>query len=183
MRHRPFETGGAGIGEIIGGDGQVTRGGANASHIDADHAYESIKKDFELYSKILNPHGIISIHDTDKTFEKEYIVSDDIKKEEYQEYGQEPLKCPDCGQTQFNKIYNYTTMMNKIEGAMEHRRNQKVGSKTHKINPCITYSMDRNYEAVGLNKEVYRAQAVEIGLHRKRHKTIRIRGDFRYVED
>ena len=61
-------------------------------HIDADHAYESLKNDFDLYSKILNPHGIISIHDTDKSFEKEYIVSDDIKKEEYQEYGQGPSR-------------------------------------------------------------------------------------------
>ena len=34
-------------------------------HIDADHSYEGVKLDFELYSKILSPNGIISIHDTD----------------------------------------------------------------------------------------------------------------------
>ncbi len=37
-------------------------------HIDADHTYEGVKKDFELYSTILNENGIISIHDTDKRY-------------------------------------------------------------------------------------------------------------------
>ena len=37
-------------------------------HIDADHTYDGIKKDFELYSTILNENGIISIHDTDKRY-------------------------------------------------------------------------------------------------------------------
>ena len=54
-------------------------------HIDAGHSYEDVKKDFELYSKILSPNGIISIHDTDKSFEKEYIVTDDIKSDSHQE--------------------------------------------------------------------------------------------------
>ena len=37
-------------------------------HIDADHTYEGVKKDFDLYSTILNENGIISIHDTDKRY-------------------------------------------------------------------------------------------------------------------
>ena len=37
-------------------------------HNDADHTYEGVKKDFELYSTIMNKNGIISIHDTDKTY-------------------------------------------------------------------------------------------------------------------
>ena len=37
-------------------------------HIDADHTYEGVKKDFELYATIMNPNGIISIHDTDKRY-------------------------------------------------------------------------------------------------------------------
>tara|TARA_B100002019_G_scaffold293385_1_gene320633 strand:- start:8031 stop:8735 length:705 start_codon:yes stop_codon:yes gene_type:complete len=37
-------------------------------HIDADHTYEGVKKDFELYSTIMNENGIISIHDTDKKY-------------------------------------------------------------------------------------------------------------------
>lgn len=47
-------------------------------HIDAGHSYENIRQDFELYSSIMAPHGIISIHDTDETYSKEYIVSKDI---------------------------------------------------------------------------------------------------------
>ena len=37
-------------------------------HIDADHTYEGVKKDFELYSILMNENGIISIHDTDKSY-------------------------------------------------------------------------------------------------------------------
>ena len=37
-------------------------------HIDADHTYEGVKKDFELYSPLMNENGIISIHDTDKRY-------------------------------------------------------------------------------------------------------------------
>jgi hypothetical protein len=37
-------------------------------HIDADHTYGGVKKDFELYSTIMNENGIISIHDTDKRY-------------------------------------------------------------------------------------------------------------------
>jgi len=47
-------------------------------HIDAGHTYEDVKLDFELYSKILSPNGIISIHDTDDSFEKELIITKDI---------------------------------------------------------------------------------------------------------
>ena len=49
-------------------------------HIDAGHSYEDVKKDFELYSKLINPNGIITIHDTDENFQKELIVSEDEKK-------------------------------------------------------------------------------------------------------
>ena len=50
-------------------------------HIDADHSFEGVKQDFDLYSSILSKDGIISIHDTDKDYSKNYIVSEDIKKD------------------------------------------------------------------------------------------------------
>jgi len=59
-------------------------------HIDAGHSYENVKQDFELYSQLLNPYGIVSIHDTDSSYEKEHIVSHDIKLENYQEYANGP---------------------------------------------------------------------------------------------
>ena len=61
-------------------------------HIDAGHSYEDVKKDFELYSKLLSPNGIVSIHDTDESFEKEYIVTDDIKRNDHQEITNGPSK-------------------------------------------------------------------------------------------
>ena len=55
-------------------------------HIDADHSYEGVKKDFELYSTILNDNGVISIHDTDQSYHDNYIVTDDIKEKDYQSF-------------------------------------------------------------------------------------------------
>lgn len=49
--------------------------------IDGDHTYEGVKKDFELYSTILNDNGIIVIHDTDESYESTLIVSEDSKKD------------------------------------------------------------------------------------------------------
>lgn len=49
-------------------------------HIDAGHSYEDVKQDFELYSKLLSPNGIISIHDTDEIYQKELIITEDEKE-------------------------------------------------------------------------------------------------------
>jgi hypothetical protein len=49
--------------------------------IDGDHSYEGVKKDFELYSKILNDNGIIIIHDTDSDYENTLVISEDAKKD------------------------------------------------------------------------------------------------------
>jgi hypothetical protein len=49
-------------------------------HIDAGHSYEDVKQDFELYSTLLNDNGMISIHDTDIRYQKEFIVTEDEKE-------------------------------------------------------------------------------------------------------
>lgn len=54
-------------------------------HIDGDHSYEGVKKDFELYSNLLSNNGIVSIHDTDLNYHKQFIRSDDILDEYWQE--------------------------------------------------------------------------------------------------
>jgi len=59
-------------------------------HIDAGHSYENVKEDFKLYSQLLQPHGIISIHDNDSSFEKEHIVTNDLKSEDYHEFANGP---------------------------------------------------------------------------------------------
>ena len=60
-------------------------------HIDADHSYEGVKKDFELYSTLLEPGGIITIHDTDSRYEENYIVSEDSKNY-FEEFTKGPSK-------------------------------------------------------------------------------------------
>jgi hypothetical protein len=50
-------------------------------HIDGDHSYEGVKKDFELYSQIMSENGIITIHDTDKNYHNTLIVTEDAKKD------------------------------------------------------------------------------------------------------
>jgi hypothetical protein len=62
-------------------------------HIDAGHTYEDVKLDFELYSTLLSPYGIISIHDTDASFEKDLIITDDVKStDNHQEFASGPSK-------------------------------------------------------------------------------------------
>ena len=38
--------------------------GIDILHIDGDHAYESVKKDFETWSKFVKDDGVILMHDT-----------------------------------------------------------------------------------------------------------------------
>ena len=44
--------------------------------IDADHTFEGVKKDFDLYSEIMSDNGIIMIHDTDKNYVDNFIESE-----------------------------------------------------------------------------------------------------------
>lgn len=62
-------------------------------HIDAGHTYEDVKQDFELYSKLLSPNGIISIHDTDINYTKNHILTKDVKDQNnHEDYAHGPSK-------------------------------------------------------------------------------------------
>ena len=50
-------------------------------HIDANHNYPFVKKDFELYSKILSKNGIITMHDTDIDYANNIWGKDNYEKE------------------------------------------------------------------------------------------------------
>ncbi len=50
-------------------------------HIDGDHSYEGVKKDFELYSQIMSENGIITIHDTDQLYHDTFVVTENAKKD------------------------------------------------------------------------------------------------------
>lgn len=50
-------------------------------HIDGDHSLDGVKKDFELYSKLVDNKGIISIHDTDRSYSDSHIIPEDTKED------------------------------------------------------------------------------------------------------
>ena len=50
-------------------------------HIDGDHSYEGVKKDFELYSTIMSENGIITIHDTDQKYHDTFLVTENAKED------------------------------------------------------------------------------------------------------
>jgi hypothetical protein len=50
-------------------------------HIDGDHSYEGVKKDFELYSTIMSENGIITIHDIDQNYHDTFLVTENGKKD------------------------------------------------------------------------------------------------------
>lgn len=49
-------------------------------HIDGDHSYEGVKKDFELYSTIMSENGMITIHDTDQNYHDTFVVTENSKE-------------------------------------------------------------------------------------------------------
>jgi hypothetical protein len=51
--------------------------------IDGDHSYEGVKLDFELYSKLLTPKGVVILHDSDENYSNSLIISEDAKKNHY----------------------------------------------------------------------------------------------------
>ena len=87
-------------------------------HIDAGHSYEDVKNDFDLYSQILSPYGIISIHDTDSSFERELIVTDDVKsKNDFHEFSSGPSKLikelKETGKWEVFNFFNNGILRNK----------------------------------------------------------------------
>ena len=62
-------------------------------HIDAGHSYDDVKRDFEQYSRLMSKNGIISIHDTDINYSKNYIVTKDISDQNHHdEFADGPSK-------------------------------------------------------------------------------------------
>lgn len=83
--------------------------------IDGDHSYEGVKKDFELYSQIMNDKGIIVIHDTDLDYEKSLIVSEDAIKNHHSFDGPGKFINELEKNTSYNliKLHNFRILPNK----------------------------------------------------------------------
>lgn len=62
-------------------------------HIDAGHSYFDVANDFKLYSELLSPNGIISIHDTDIRYAKKHLVTKDVSDQQHHdEFANGPSK-------------------------------------------------------------------------------------------
>ena len=87
--------------------------------IDGDHSYEGVKKDFDLYSQILTPNGIIMIHDTDKKFSDNLIVTEDAKKDYFKFDGPSKLieELKDNPEWNLVNLFNFGTIPNKPSSA------------------------------------------------------------------
>lgn len=83
--------------------------------IDGDHSYEGVKQDFDLYSSVLNPNGIIIIHDTDKRFGEKLIITEDEKKDFYEFDGPGKLVEELKNNSDWNvfNLFNFGTISNK----------------------------------------------------------------------
>ena len=76
--------------------------------IDGDHSYEGVKKDFDLYSKIISDNGIIILHDTDEKYEESLIISEDNKNDYHRFDGPSKL----VKELQENKDWNLINLFN-----------------------------------------------------------------------
>ena len=85
-------------------------------HIDAGHSYENVKEDFELYSQLLSPNGIISIHDTDPNYADKYIVTNEVKDRGDFDDWSGPVKLAkeiDTTKWQVFDLFNFGVLKNK----------------------------------------------------------------------
>ena len=85
-------------------------------HIDAGHSYENVKEDFELYSQLISPNGIISIHDTDPNYADKYIVTNEVKDRGDHDDWTGPIKLAkeiDTEKWQVFDLFNFGIVKNK----------------------------------------------------------------------
>ena len=85
-------------------------------HIDAGHSYENVKEDFELYSQLMSPNGIISIHDTDPNYADKYIVTNEVKDRGDHDDWTGPIKLAkeiDTEKWQVFDLFNFGIIKNK----------------------------------------------------------------------
>ena len=81
---------------------------ADILFIDGDHSYEGVKKDFDLYSQLLSPKGIVILHDTDADYESSLIVSEDAAKDHHRFDGPSKL----VKELQENPEWNLVNLFN-----------------------------------------------------------------------
>jgi hypothetical protein len=85
-------------------------------HIDAGHSYENVKEDFELYTQILSPNALVTIHDTDPNYADKYIITQEVKdRGEFDDWNG-PIKfTQEIDETKWEKLnlFNHGIIKNK----------------------------------------------------------------------
>jgi hypothetical protein len=85
-------------------------------HIDAGHSYENVKEDFELYSQLMSPNGIISIHDTDPNYHDRFIVTQEVKDRGEHDDWSGPIRLAkeiDTDKWEVFNLFNFGIIKNK----------------------------------------------------------------------
>jgi hypothetical protein len=83
--------------------------------IDGDHSYEGVSLDFDLYKNVMSKEGIIAIHDTDGNFSKNYIVTEDQKKDFHEFNGPSQFVSDfvNSGDWEIFNLFNYGRLKDK----------------------------------------------------------------------
>jgi len=85
-------------------------------HIDAGHSYENVREDFELYSQLMSPNGIISIHDTDPDYHDRFIVTQEVKDRGEHDDWSGPIRLAkeiDTDKWEVFNLFNFGIIKNK----------------------------------------------------------------------
>lgn len=85
-------------------------------HIDAGHSYENVKEDFELYTQLLSPNAIVSIHDTDPNYADKFLVTQEVKDRNDHDDWTGPIHfAKEIDETKWEKInlFNHGIIKNK----------------------------------------------------------------------
>ena len=86
-------------------------------HIDADHTYEGCKLDFDLYSTIMNENGIISIHDSDENYWKNFETYDGEEHDECSGPSEVVKESTDSNKWEVFNLFDYRDKSEKLSSS------------------------------------------------------------------
>ena len=86
-------------------------------HIDADHTYEGCKLDFDLYSTLMNENGIISIHDSDENYWKNFETYDGEEHDECSGPSKVIKEITDVGNWEVFNLFDYKEKSEKLSSS------------------------------------------------------------------
>ena len=86
-------------------------------HIDADHTYEGCTLHFDLYSTIMNENGIISIHDSDENYWKNFETYDGEEHDECSGPSEVVKEITDSNKWEVFNLFDYRDKSEKLSSS------------------------------------------------------------------